>query len=51
MDVVKIGRGYLFHETLKSTEWVYELSFFFLHADCDAIIFGKTNIVLYIFDF
>ena len=26
--------------------WAY-----FLHADCDAIIFGKTNIVLYIFDF
>ena len=23
----------------------------FLHADCDVIIFGKTNIILYIFDF
>ena len=23
----------------------------FLRADCDAITFGKTNILLYIFDF
>ena len=27
------------------------IEFIFLHADCDAIIFGKTNILLYIFDF
>ena len=50
VDVVKIGRGHLVNETLKSAEWVYELSLF-LHADCDTIIFGKTNIVLYTFDF
>ena len=48
--MVKIGHGHLVHETLKSSEWVYELSLF-LPADCDAIIFGKANIVLYIFDF
>ena len=48
--MVKIGHGHLVHETLKSSEWVYELSLF-LPADCDAIIFGKVNIVLYIFDF
>ena len=23
----------------------------FLHADCDAIMLGQTNILLYIFDF
>ena len=50
VDMVKIGHGHLVHETLKSSEWVYELSLF-LPADCDAIIFGKANIVLYIFDF
>ena len=50
VDMVKIGHGHLVHETLKSSEWVYELSLF-LPADCDAIIFGKVNIVLYIFDF
>ena len=50
MDVVKIGCGHFVHETLKSAEWVYELSFF-LHADYDAITFGKSNILLYIFDF
>ena len=29
VDVVKIGRGHLVHETLKSAEWVYKLSLFF----------------------
>ena len=50
VDVVKIGCGHLVHETLKSAEWVYEWADF-LHSDCDAISFGETNIVLYIFDF
>ena len=30
---------HLIHETLKSKA-VYELSWFFLHAECDAKIFG-----------
>ena len=30
VDVVKIGRGYLVHENLKSAKWVYELSLFFV---------------------
>ena len=47
VDVVKIGRDYLVHETLKSAEWVYELNFFWPWCNN----FGKTNIVLYIFDF
>ena len=47
---VKIWLVHLVHETLKSAEWVYELTDF-LHADCDAMPFGMTNIVLYIFDF
>ena len=37
------GHGHLVHETLKSSvlwEWVYELSWFFLHTDYDARIFG-----------
>ena len=50
VNAVKIGCDHLVHETPKSAEWVYELSWF-LHADCDEITFGKTNIVLYIFDF
>ena len=50
MDAVKNGRDHLAHETLKSAECVYELSWF-LQADCDVIIFDKNNIVLYIFDF
>ena len=50
MDAVKNGRDHLVHETLKSAECVYELSWF-LQADCDVIIFDKNNIVLYIFDF
>ena len=29
VDVVKIWRGHLVHDTLKSAEWVYELSLFF----------------------
>ena len=50
MDVVKIGCGHLVHETLISAEEFMNWADF-LHADCDAITSGKTNIVLYIFDF
>ena len=42
MDVVKNGHDLLVHETLESvvsSEWIYELSWF-LSADSDAIIFG-----------
>ena len=50
MGQVKNGHGHLVYETLnllnKFMDWAD-----FLHADCDAITFGKTNIVLYIFDF
>ena len=50
MDVVINGQGHLFHETLKFGVCVCELSWF-LEADCDVMIFGKSNIVLCIFDF
>ena len=50
VDVVKIGCGHLVHETLISAEEFMNWADF-LHADCDAITSGKTNIVLYIFDF
>ena len=43
MGVVKNGRGVLGYGTLKSVvsqEWIYDLSWFFLHGDNDAIIFG-----------
>ena len=43
------GPGHLVHETLKSAEEVYGLSYNFLHADCDAIIFVKANIILLTF--
>ena len=45
VDVIKIGYCHLVHETLKPAEWVYELYWYFV-ADCDAITFGKTNIVI-----
>ena len=25
-------------------------SAYFLHADCEAVIYGQTNIILYVFD-
>ena len=50
MAVVKNRHGHLVHELLKSSEWVYELNSFFFFW-CDAIIFGQTNIILYILDF
>ena len=43
--------GHLVHQTLKSAECAYMNWVDILQADCDSIIFGKNNIVLYIFDF
>ena len=39
VGVDKNRRDQLLHETLKSAQWVYELSFY-LHADSDAMSFG-----------
>ena len=54
VGVVKIGHGYLF--SLRPSNLLYLKNVYvnwadFLHADCDAVIFGKTNIALFIFDF
>ena len=49
--MVTNGHGYLVREILKSAvskEWVYELSCF-LHAEYEAVSFGLTNIIFYIF--
>ena len=54
MGVIKNGHGHLVRETLKSALYLKnELMSWadFLHVECDAIIFGYTNIALYIFDF
>ena len=51
LGMITNGHGYLVREILKSAvskEWVYELSCF-LHAECEAVSFGLTNIIFYIF--
>ena len=53
VGMVRTGRGHLVNEALNPLYLKSELtnSADFLHADCEAIIFGKTDIVLCIFNF
>ena len=51
VDGIKNGHGHLVHETLLNLLNEFMNWADFLNADCDAIIFGKTNVMHYTFDF
>ena len=53
MGMVRNGCGHLVHETLQSVNLKNKFmnSANCMHANCEEVIFGNTNILLCIFDF